>query len=52
VEHATPEGECARNDDAYCYAAAWEYHGVDAQPSLHKEHLTFNDCKLGTRSYK
>ncbi len=51
-EHATPEGECARNDDDFCYAAAWEYHGIDATPSLHKEPLTFNDCKLGTRSYK
>jgi succinate dehydrogenase / fumarate reductase flavoprotein subunit len=51
-EHATPEGECDRNDEQYCYVAAWESNGVGAEPSLHKEPLEFHNCHLGTRSYK
>ncbi len=52
VEHQTSEGECARNDDQFCYAAAWEYQGVGKDSVLHKEPLTFEECPLGTRSYK
>ena len=26
-EHQTPEGEAKRNDEKYCYVAAWEYQG-------------------------
>jgi succinate dehydrogenase / fumarate reductase flavoprotein subunit len=51
-EHQTPEGECQRNDDKFCYAAAWEYRGVGAGPVLHQEPLTFEEVPLGTRSYK
>jgi len=51
-EHQTSDGECARNDDKFCYAAAWEFQGVGGDSILHQESLTFNDCPLGTRSYK
>ena len=51
-EHQTDEGECDRNDKDFCYAAAWEYQGVDKESILHKEPLEFKDCPLGTRSYK
>ncbi len=51
-EHQTSEGECARNDDKFCYAAAWEFQGVGGDSILHKEPLTFEHCPLGTRSYK
>ncbi|MBM4074201.1 MAG: succinate dehydrogenase (quinone) flavoprotein subunit, partial [Planctomycetes bacterium] len=51
-EHQTSEGECARNDNDFCYAAAWEYQGVGNESILHKEPLSFEYCKLGTRSYK
>lgn len=51
-EYQTEDGEAKRNDDEYCYAAAWEYNGVGAKPTLHKEELTFENVKLATRSYK
>lgn len=51
-EHQTEDGEAKRNDDDYCYAAAWEYNGVGAKPTLHKEDLSFDNVKLATRSYK
>ena len=51
-EHQTSEGECERNDDLFCYVAAWEYQGRGSESILHKEPLQFKDCPLGTRSYK
>ena len=51
-EHQTKEGECERNDEKFCYAAAWEYQGVGKDSILHKEPLEFHECPLGTRSYK
>jgi succinate dehydrogenase / fumarate reductase flavoprotein subunit len=51
-EHQTDDGECVRNDEEFCYVAAWEYQGLGAEPTLHKEPLAFHDCPLGTRSYK
>jgi len=52
VEHQTPDGEAKRNDDAFCYVAAWEYRGDRAEPALHREPLHFENIKLATRSYK
>lgn len=51
-EHQTNEGEAIRNDDQYCYVAAWQYNGADAQPKLIKEPLYFENVKLVQRSYK
>ncbi|PIQ25695.1 succinate dehydrogenase flavoprotein subunit [bacterium (Candidatus Blackallbacteria) CG17_big_fil_post_rev_8_21_14_2_50_48_46] len=51
-EYQTEEGEAKRNDEAYSYAAAWEYSGNLSQPVLHKEALEFNDVKPSQRSYK
>ena len=51
-EHQTEDGECQRNDDEFCYVGAWGFNGVGNQPTLNKEPLVFNDCPLGTRSYK
>ncbi|MHC4957622.1 MAG: fumarate reductase/succinate dehydrogenase flavoprotein subunit [Planctomycetota bacterium] len=51
-EHQSEEGEAVRNDDKYCYVAAWEFKGVDAEPELHKEALEFENVHLATRSYK
>jgi len=50
-EYQTPEGEALRNDDQFCYAAAWEYKG-EGQAELHKEELVFENVKLTQRSYK
>ena len=51
-EYQTPEGEAARNDADYAYAAAWEFRGVGAAPVLHKEPLTFEYVHPSQRSYK
>ena len=52
VEHQMPDGEAKRDDENYCYAAAWEFKGVDKEPELHKEPLTFENVHLAVRSYK
>ncbi len=51
-EYQTPEGEAARDDERYSYAAAWEFRGVGNQPELHKEHLDFEYVHPTQRSYK
>ena len=51
-EHQTEENEARRDDEKFCYAAAWEHTGVDDDPTLHKEPLEFNEVELTTRSYK
>ena len=51
-EYQTPEGEAARDDEHYSYAAAWEYTGVGKQEVLHKEPLTFEYVHPAQRSYK
>ncbi len=51
-EYQTPEGEALRDDENYCYAAAWEYAGENNEPILNKEPLTFEYVKLTQRSYK
>ncbi len=50
-EGRTQPGEALRRDDEFAYVAAWEFNGVGVPPTLHKEDLTFNDCKLAIRSY-
>ena len=51
-EHQTKEGEARRNDEDFCYVAAWEFQGVGEAPALHKEQLDFDYVKLTQRSYK
>src|ERR1019366_8399749 len=51
-EYQTPEGEAARDDEHYSYAAAWEFRGVGNAPVLHKEPLTFDYVHPSQRSYK
>ena len=52
VEHQYADGEAKRNDADYAYAAAWEFKGIDKEPELHKEPLTFENIHLAVRSYK
>jgi succinate dehydrogenase / fumarate reductase flavoprotein subunit len=52
VEHQTADGEAMRNDDDFCYVAAWEFKGTGVEPELHKEPLKFENVKLAVRSYK
>ena len=51
-EYQTPDGEALRNDERFCYVAAWEYTGLDRRPALHKESLAFEAIPLTQRSYK
>ncbi len=52
TEYQTPDGEALRDDDNYCYVAAWEYQGQGKPPKLNKEALEFENVHLSTRSYK
>ena len=51
-EHQTEENEAKRDDENFCYAAAWEFSGIEKAPVLHKETLAFENVKLAQRSYK
>ncbi|WP_018343597.1 fumarate reductase/succinate dehydrogenase flavoprotein subunit [Cytophaga aurantiaca] len=51
-ESQTEEGEALRNDNDFCYVAAWEYTGDNQPEVLHKEVLKFESVKLTQRSYK
>ncbi|UBI38779.1 MULTISPECIES: fumarate reductase/succinate dehydrogenase flavoprotein subunit [Streptomyces] len=50
-ESQTPEGEAARKDEEFSYAAAWEFTGTGGPPVLHKEALTFEYVHPTQRSY-
>ncbi|MGW7003576.1 fumarate reductase/succinate dehydrogenase flavoprotein subunit [Streptomyces sp. NPDC054933] len=50
-ESQTPDGEAARDDDRFSYAAAWEFAGTGAAPVLHKEQLVFEYVHPTQRSY-
>jgi succinate dehydrogenase / fumarate reductase flavoprotein subunit len=51
-EFQTPDGEARRDDAHYSYVAAWEFTGVGAAPTLHKEPLIFDEVHPAQRSYK
>jgi succinate dehydrogenase / fumarate reductase flavoprotein subunit len=51
-ESQTPDCEAKRDDDNFCYVAAWEFKGVDKAAALHKEKLEFENVHLAQRSYK
>ncbi len=52
TEYQTPDGEAKRDDEGFCYVAAWEYQGDTKTPVMHQERLQFDNVKLATRSYK
>ena len=47
----TPDGEAARKDDEFGYAAAWEFTRTGSAPVLHKEDLVFEYVHPTQRSY-
>jgi succinate dehydrogenase / fumarate reductase flavoprotein subunit len=51
-EYQTAEGEAARDDENFAYAAAWGFQGVGQPPILHKEPLSFEYVHPSQRSYK
>jgi succinate dehydrogenase / fumarate reductase, flavoprotein subunit len=50
-ESQTADGEAARRDDEFGYAAAWEFAGTGKAPTLHKEDLVFEYVHPTQRSY-
>ncbi|MCW5893579.1 MAG: fumarate reductase/succinate dehydrogenase flavoprotein subunit [bacterium] len=50
-ESQTPDGEAKRDDEHFCYVAAWEFRGAGTDPVLHQEPLTFENVHLAQRSY-
>jgi succinate dehydrogenase / fumarate reductase, flavoprotein subunit len=53
VEHATPEGEAARDDENWSHVSAWEWQGEALKPEVEvREPLTFEYVKPSVRSYK
>ncbi|WP_246213758.1 fumarate reductase/succinate dehydrogenase flavoprotein subunit [Kitasatospora viridis] len=50
VESQTPEGEAARRDEEFDYAAAWEFNPA-GPPVLHREQLVFDHVHPTQRSY-
>lgn len=51
-EYQTPEGEALRDDENYSYVSAWQFNGENADETLVKEPLVFENVKLTQRSYK
>ena len=51
-EHQTEDGEAKRDDSRFAHVAAWEYRGLDQEPSRHTEPLTFETIHMTARSYK
>lgn len=51
-ESQTPDGEAARDDEHFSYAAAWEFAGTGAAPVLHREDLEFEYVIPTQRSYQ
>ncbi|MEZ5989592.1 MAG: fumarate reductase/succinate dehydrogenase flavoprotein subunit [Planctomycetota bacterium] len=51
-EHVMPDGEARRDDENFCYVAAWRHKGDGEPAELVKEPLSFENVKLATRSYK
>jgi succinate dehydrogenase / fumarate reductase flavoprotein subunit len=51
-ESQTPDGEALRDDQNYCYVAAWAYQGDGVAPRMMKEPLAFENVALTQRSYK
>jgi len=50
--YQTEDNEARRDDENFCYAAAWQFTGDGNKPQLHKEPLVFEDVELSQRSYK
>ena len=50
--YQTESHEAKRDDENFCYAAAWEYTGKEKEPQVHKENLVFENVELSQRSYK
>ncbi len=46
------KGEAKRDDENFAFVGAWEFNGVDTEPTLHKEELVYENVEMKQRSYK
>ena len=46
TEYQTEDGEAQRNDEQYTYVAAWQFNGLDNDPTMHKEELIYENVQL------
>ena len=51
-EYQTPEGEALRDDEDYCYVAAWEFRGAGSRRCCTRSRSTFDYVHPAQRSYK
>ena len=51
-EYQDADGETLRDDVNFSFVSAWQYNGVDAEPTLHKEELKYENIKIANRNYK
>ena len=51
-EYQTEEGEAKRNDKEFAHVSVFEFKGVDDEPELTKEPLSFDALPLADRNYK
>ncbi|MBU1709531.1 MAG: fumarate reductase/succinate dehydrogenase flavoprotein subunit [Proteobacteria bacterium] len=51
-ESQTDENEAQRDDENYTHVSVWKHEGAGKAPTLHKEHLSFENVKPSQRSYK
>ena len=51
-EYQTEEGEAKRNDEKFAHVSVFEFKGVDEEPELTKEPLSFDALPLADRNYK
>ncbi len=51
IEHQSDTGEACRDDDDYCFVAAWE-HRSGHESLCHREPLVFENIAITSRSYR
>ncbi len=51
TEYQTESGEASRNDEEYCYVAAWQYQ-PDGEAVCYREPLKFENVAMISRSYR
>jgi succinate dehydrogenase / fumarate reductase flavoprotein subunit len=51
-EYQDADGETLRDDVNFSFVSAWQYNGVDIEPTLHKEELKYENIKIANRNYK
>lgn len=51
-EYQTETGEAQRDDENFMYVAAWQWNGENAEPTLNKEPLVYEEIEVVQRSYE